>query len=317
MRARNARRSAVSPPPCGYLIISAYRDDQYLSALCDNTPTSSVADDFADGVEAVEQVRRLRPGVVLTDVRMPRCNGIEATQRLLAGSAGSSPSAPPDGSAGPDGSVGPAGSVGPPNVVVITTFENDGYVTAALSAGASGFVLKRLPVRQITEAVRVVAAGEATLFPAALRRMVAARPLGSAEALPKAALTEREEEVLRLMAIGLSNPEIAQSLMVGLETVKTHVGNVLTKLGAQNRTHAVVIAYEWGLVVRGSPADARDGRAIATDSGTARSGQRLRIVGHADSTPPTSKQSHTRGRHPPCRAAPGRPLAGLPVHSRS
>lgn len=97
----------------------------------------------------------------------------------------------------------------------------------------------------------MVAAGEAILFPAALRRMVAARPLGSAEALPKAALTEREEEVLRLMATGLSNPEIAQSLMVSLETVKTHVGNVLTKLGAQNRTHAVVIAYESGLVVPG------------------------------------------------------------------
>ncbi|WP_344089847.1 response regulator transcription factor [Streptomyces stramineus] len=96
-----------------------------------------------------------------------------------------------------------------------------------------------------------LAAGEAILFPATLRRMVAARPLGSAEALPRAALTEGEEEVLRLMATGLSNPEIAQLLMVSLETVKTHVGNVLTKLGAQNRTHAVVIAYESGLVVPG------------------------------------------------------------------
>ncbi|MFI6685646.1 response regulator [Streptomyces sp. NPDC050485] len=181
----------------------------------------------ADGVEAVEQARRLRPDVVLMDVRMPRRNGIEATRQLLAGPAE------------------------PPKVVVITTFENDDYVTAALSAGASGFVLKRLPVRQIAEAVRVVAAGEAILFPAALRRMVAARPLGSAEALPKAALTGREEEVLRSMATGLSNPEIARSLTVSLETVKTHVGNVLTKLGAQNRTHAVVIAYESGLVVPG------------------------------------------------------------------
>lgn len=138
-----------------------------------------------------------------------------------------------------------------PKVVVITTFENDDHVTAALSAGASGFVLKRLPVRQIAEAVRVVAAGEAILFPAALRRMVAVRPLDSTEALPKAALTGREEEVLRLMATGLSNPEIAESLTVSPETVKTHVGNVLTKLGAQNRTHAVVIAYESGLVVPG------------------------------------------------------------------
>ncbi|WP_156178928.1 response regulator transcription factor [Saccharothrix sp. ST-888] len=198
-----------------------------LRTLLAAQPGIAVVGEAADGVEAVEQARRLRPDVVLMDVRMPRCNGIEATRQLLAE------------------------SVEPPKVVVITTFENDGYVTAALSAGASGFVLKRLPVRQIAEAVRVVAAGEAILFPAALRRMVAVRPLGSDEALPKAALTGREEEVLRLMATGLSNPEIAESLTVSLETVKTHVGNVLTKLGAQNRTHAVVIAYESGLVVPG------------------------------------------------------------------
>lgn len=190
-------------------------------------PGITVVGEAADGVEAVEQARRLRPDVVLMDVRMPRLNGIEATRQLLAG------------------------STTPPKVVVITTFENDGYVTAALSAGASGFVLKRLPVPKIAEAVRVVAAGEAILFPAALRQMVTARPLGSAEALPRAALTGREEEVLRLMATGLSNPEIAESFRVSLETVKTHVGNVLTKLGAQNRTHAVVIAYESGLVVPG------------------------------------------------------------------
>ncbi|MFF3425393.1 response regulator [Streptomyces sp. NPDC002602] len=190
-------------------------------------PGITVVGEAADGVEAVERARILHPDVVLMDVRMPRLNGIEATRRLLAEAAE------------------------PPKVVVITTFENDGYVTAALSAGASGFVLKRLPVRQIAEAVRVVAAGEAVLFPAALGRMVAPRPLGSAEALPRAALTGREEEVLRLMATGLSNPEIAESLTVSLETVKTHVGNVLTKLGAQNRTHAVVIAYESGLVVPG------------------------------------------------------------------
>ncbi|MFD8952222.1 response regulator [Streptomyces xanthophaeus] len=204
-----------------------------LRTLLAAQPGISVAGEAADGVEAVEQARRLRPDVVLMDVRMPRCNGIEATRQLLAEPARADRPG------------------GPPKVVVITTFENDGYVTAALSAGASGFVLKRLPVRQIAEAVRVVAAGEAILFPAALRRMVAVRPLGSAEALPRAALTEREEEVLRLMATGLSNPDIAQSLVVSLETVKTHVGNVLTKLGAQNRTHAVVIAYESGLVVPG------------------------------------------------------------------
>ncbi|MFF0297406.1 response regulator [Kitasatospora sp. NPDC004614] len=198
-----------------------------LRVLLGTQPGLSVLGEAADGVEAVERARRLRPAVVLMDVRMPRCNGIEATRQLLAGEAD------------------------PPKVVMITTFENDGYVTAALGAGASGFVLKRLPVPQIAEAVRVVAAGEAILFPAALRRMVTARPRGSAEALPRAALTAREEEVLRLMATGLSNPEIAELLTVSTETAKTHVGNVLTKLGAQNRTHAVVIAYESGLVVPG------------------------------------------------------------------
>ncbi|MFD9635810.1 response regulator [Streptomyces violascens] len=201
-----------------------------LCLLLGAQPGITVVGEAADGVEAVEQARLLRPDVVLMDVRMPRRNGIEATRQLLAESSE---------------------LTGTPRVVVITTFENDGYVTAALSAGASGFVLKRRPVPQIAEAVRVVAAGEAILFPAALRRMVAARPLDSAEALPRAALTGREEEVLRSMATRLSNPEIARSLTVSLETVKTHVGNVLTKLGAQNRTHAVVIAYESGLVVPG------------------------------------------------------------------
>ncbi|GHB08581.1 response regulator [Streptomyces termitum] len=199
-----------------------------LRTLLAAQPGITVVGEAADGIEAVEQAQRLRPDVVLMDVRMPRRNGIEATRLLLAEASD------------------------PPKIVVITTFENDDYVTAALSAGAGGFVLKRLPVRQIAEAVRVVAQGEAILFPAALRQMVTARPLDSSRALPRAALTGREEAVLRLMATGRSNPEIAQTLTVSLETVKTHVGNVLTKLDAQNRTHAVVIAYESGLVVPGS-----------------------------------------------------------------
>ncbi|WP_441247177.1 response regulator [Kitasatospora sp. McL0602] len=225
-----ATSPATSPADTPVTLLIADDDEvtrSGLRTLLAAQPGIAVVGEAADGVEAVEQARLLRPDVVLMDVRMPRCNGIEATRQLLAEQAG------------------------PPKVVVITTFENDGYVTAALSAGASGFVLKRRPVREIAEAVRVVAAGEAILFPAALRRMVSARPLGSAEALPSAALTGREEEVLRLVATGLSNPEIAESLTVSLETVKTHVGNVLTKLGAQNRTHAVVIAYESGLVVPG------------------------------------------------------------------
>ncbi|MFF2805655.1 response regulator [Streptomyces sp. NPDC058000] len=224
--------AATNLTPAGTPVTLLIADDDEvtrsgLRTLLSAQPGIAVVGEAADGVEAVEQSRRLRPDVVLMDVRMPRRNGIEATRQLLAE------------------------STEPPKVVVITTFENDDYVTAALGAGASGFVLKRLPVRQIAEAVRVVAAGEAILFPAALRRMVAARPLDSAEALPRAALTDREEEVLRWMATGLSNPEIAKSLTVSLETVKTHVGNVLAKLGAQNRTHAVVIAYESGLVVPG------------------------------------------------------------------
>jgi len=229
----DARAAAAGPDRSPVTLLIADDDEvtrSGLRTLLAAQPGIVVVGEAADGVEAVEQARLLRPDVVLMDVRMPRRDGIEATRQLLAGAAGTAE---------------------PPKVVVITTFENDGYVTAALGAGASGFVLKRLPVRQIAEAVRVVAAGEAILFPAALRRMVSARPLGSAEALPRAALTGREEEVLRLMATGLSNPEIAESLTVSLETVKTHVGNVLTKLGAQNRTHAVVIAYESGLVVPG------------------------------------------------------------------
>ncbi len=232
MSGSDAGEGMPLPPVTSPAVTLLIADDEEVtrSGLCmllAAQPGITVVGEAADGVEAVERAQSLRPDVVLMDVRMPRRNGIEATRQLLAEAAD------------------------PPKVVVITTFENDGYVTAALSAGASGFVLKRLPVRQIAEAVRVVAAGEAVLFPAALGRMVAARPLGSAQALPHAALTGREEEVLRLMATGLSNPEIAESLTVSLETVKTHVGNVLTKLGAQNRTHAVVIAYESGLVVPG------------------------------------------------------------------
>ncbi|MFG2714526.1 response regulator [Streptomyces goshikiensis] len=224
------RTASPAPAPVSLLIAD---DDEVtrsgLRLLLAAQPGIAVVGEAADGVEAVERARLLRPDVVLMDVRMPRRNGIEATRQLLAESDR------------------------PPKVVVITTFENDDYVTAALSAGASGFVLKRRPVPQIAEAVRVVAAGEAILFPTTLRRMVTARPLASTAALPRAALTGREEEVLRLMATGLSNPEIAGALSVTLETVKTHVGNVLTKLGAQNRTHAVVIAYESGLVVPGFP----------------------------------------------------------------
>jgi DNA-binding NarL/FixJ family response regulator len=135
----------------------------------------------------------------------------------------------------------------PPRVLVVTTFENDEYVYEALRAGASGFLLKRSRPVQIVEAVRVVARGDSLLFPAAVRRLAAA--YGPAQArLPGVRLTDRESEVLRLMAGGLSNAEIAADLVLGLETVKTHVGNVLTKLGVRDRTQAVVLAYRSGFI---------------------------------------------------------------------
>ncbi|MGK4578479.1 response regulator transcription factor [Kitasatospora sp. HPMI-4] len=200
-----------------------------LRVLLAAQPGITVVGEAADGPEAVEGARRLRPDVAPMDVRMPRCDGIEATRRILA--------EVPD----------------PPKAMVITTFENDGHVTAAPGAGASGFALERLPVPRIAQAVRTVAAGEEILFPADLRRMVTARPLDSAKAPPDAGLTLREEAVLWLMATGRSNPDIAHALTVSPETVKTHVGNILTKLGAQNRTHTVVIAYESGPVLPGLP----------------------------------------------------------------
>lgn len=196
-----------------------------LRAILDAQPDLEVVGEAADGAEVMPLVRRLRPDVVLMDVRMPAIDGIQATRQLLDTMAE------------------------PPRVLVITTFENDDYVYEALRAGASGFLLKRARPADVVEAVRVVARGESLLFPAALRRLVsthAGRPDG--RALTAARLTEREAEVLRLMAAGLSNAEIAEQLVVGVETVKTHVGNVLTKLDARDRTQAVVAAYESGFV---------------------------------------------------------------------
>ncbi|GII51657.1 DNA-binding response regulator [Planotetraspora thailandica] len=194
-------------------------------------PGLEVVGEAADGAEVMTMVARTRPDVVLMDVRMPAIDGITATRRLLAVSGE------------------------PPKVLVITTFENDDYVYEALRAGASGFVLKRARPAEVVEAIRVVAGGESLVFPAALRRLVRAHgPAGgdaaggAAERLRRARLTEREAEVLRLMAAGLSNAEIASALVVGAETIKTHVGNVLGKLGARDRTQAVIVAYESGFV---------------------------------------------------------------------
>ncbi len=197
-----------------------------LRAVVDAQPDLTVVGEAADGAEVPPLVARLRPDVVLMDVRMPAIDGIQATRHLLATSAD------------------------PPKVLVVTTFENDDHVYEALRAGASGFLLKRARPAEVVEAIRVVAGGESLLFPAAIRRLAAARDRGGdgRDRVRRAGLTAREADVLRLMAAGLSNTEIAARLVVGVETVKTHVGNVLGKLGARDRTQAVIAAYESGFV---------------------------------------------------------------------
>jgi DNA-binding NarL/FixJ family response regulator len=200
------------------------------AAMLDTQPDFTVLGTASDGAEAVRICRELRPDVALMDVRMPGMDGIEAT-RQLAGP-------------GADG----------PRILILTTFDLDDYVYDALCAGASGFLLKDVTAERLFDAVRVVAAGEALLAPAVTRRLIGEfarlRPrqdVPSAAAL--AALTPRETQVLRLVAEGLSNPEIAVRLVVTEETVKTHVSRVLSKLGLRDRTQAVVTAYESGLVV--------------------------------------------------------------------
>jgi DNA-binding NarL/FixJ family response regulator len=195
-----------------------------LRAIVDAQPDLRVVGEATDGAEVPPLVAKLRPRVVLMDVRMPAIDGIQATRRLLATSAD------------------------PPRILVITTFANDEYVYEALRAGASGFLLKRARPSEVVEAIRVVAAGESLLFPAAIRQLVGAYGGGGGDGLRSARLTEREAEVLRLMAAGLSNAEIAERLVVGAETVKTHVGNVLAKLDARDRVQAVITAYESGFV---------------------------------------------------------------------
>ncbi|GIF65543.1 DNA-binding response regulator [Asanoa ishikariensis] len=193
-----------------------------LRTVVDAEPDLEVVAEASDGAEVPPLVARHRPDVVLMDVRMPDVDGIQATRHLIATAAV------------------------PPRVIVVTTFENDDYVYDALRAGASGFLLKRARPAEVVDAIRLVARGDSLLFPAAIRRLVAAR--GGQTDRRTARLTAREAEVLRLMAAGLSNAEIAARLVVGGETVKTHVGNVLAKLGARDRVQAVITAYESGFV---------------------------------------------------------------------
>jgi DNA-binding NarL/FixJ family response regulator len=208
-------------------------DDQHLvrtgfRMILESEDDIEVVGEAADGVAAVEQCRRLAPDVVLMDVRMPAMDGIEATGRL----------------AGP-------GVAHPLRVLILTTFDLDDYVYSALRNGASGFVLKDTPPEELVRAVRLVAQGEALLAPSVTRRLIAEVAQARHRLEPPPAiklLTDREREVLTLMARGLSNAEIAGELTVGETTVKTHVGRVLTKLGLRDRVQAVVLAYESGLV---------------------------------------------------------------------
>lgn len=211
-------------------------DDQMMvregfSVLLNAQPGIEVVGHAEDGTEAVTQAGALRPDVMLMDIRMPELNGIEATRQIAAQPGNTT------------------------RVLVLTTFDLDEYVYDALRAGASGFLLKDASAGQLAEAVRVVAAGEALLAPNITRRLIAEfAQLGTVRG-PRVerlgALTERETEVLTLIAQGLSNGEIAARLVVAEQTVKTHVGRILVKLGLRDRTQAAVFAYETRLVTPG------------------------------------------------------------------
>jgi DNA-binding NarL/FixJ family response regulator len=218
-------------------------DDQAMvregfGALLAAQPGIAVVGLAADGAEAVRLARQTRPGVVLMDVRMPVLDGLQATRELLADHADH---------AGREA----------PKVLMLTTFDLDEYVYEALRAGASGFLLKDAPAAELVHAVRVVAAGDALLAPSVTRRLIAdftkrppartTAPIGP----PHSPLTPREEEVLTLIARGLSNAEISDTLVIAEQTTKTHVGRILMKLQLRDRAQAVVFAYESGLVTPG------------------------------------------------------------------
>ncbi|WRK41933.1 response regulator transcription factor [Streptomyces venezuelae] len=199
-----------------------------LRVILDAEPDLEVVGEASTGAEAVSVVRAARPDVVLMDVRMPEIDGIRATEQILSGMAE------------------------PPRIVVVTTFENDSYVYDALRVGAAGFLLKRAAAEELVSAVRLVARSDSLLYPAAVRGLAAEHARRAPAAAPWVArLTEREAEVLRQVATGLTNSEIAERIGVGPATVKSHVAAVLAKLGARDRTQAVILAYESGFVRAG------------------------------------------------------------------
>ena len=227
------------------MIRVAIVDDQALmrdgfAMILDAQPDMEVVGDAENGRTGVELCQRTRPDVVLMDIRMPVLDGIEAT-RLIVGSAAL-----------------------PTRVLVLTTFDLDEYVYGAMRAGASGYILKDTPAKDLVAAVRVIARGDALLSPSVTRRLIeefARRPeAGAALAAVPGDLTDREREALELLAHGLSNREIAAAMYIGEATAKTHVSRLLTKLGVRDRVQAVVMAYESGLVRPGMPSPGSDPR---------------------------------------------------------
>ncbi len=201
------------------------------TALIESEPGLEVAGEAADGFAAVELARRERPDVVLMDIRMPGMDGVTATKEISG--------------------LGQAGR--PVRVLVLTTFDLDEYVYAALRAGASGFLLKDTPPRELLAAIRVIAAGDALLSPSVTRKLISefARRPAARNGRGLAELTDREQEVLALVARGMNNAEIAQQLVVSLATVETHVSRLLTKLDTRDRAQLIVVAYESGFVAPG------------------------------------------------------------------